>query len=176
MSTEPRGLSSSNFLGVMTLRCGRRRCGDWRLLDEEEPLPSIRECLTHNHYLPASAAASVLVRMGDDSVLHCGCLRSTSPSLSSGCPACAGIDPNGHVRRGFRASYSTRPKAKHLAVAPGMSGFPAVNGGGRGCRLSLRRRSSLFQTGKRATGGAGQYARHAYDGRGNSYRRAPVRA
>ena len=103
---------------------------------EKEPLPSIRECLTHNHYLPASAAASVLVRMGDGSVLH------------HGCPACAGIDPNGHVRRGFRASYSTHPKAKHLAVAPGLSGFPAVNDGGRGCRLSLRRRSRSFRQGK----------------------------
>ena len=37
---------------------------------EDELLPYLRECLTHPHYLLRSAAADVLVQMGDDSVLH----------------------------------------------------------------------------------------------------------
>lgn len=37
---------------------------------EDEILPYLKECLTHNDYRLMSAAADVLVRMGDDSVLH----------------------------------------------------------------------------------------------------------
>ena len=37
---------------------------------EDELLPYLRDCLTHPHYLLTSAAADVLVRMGDDSVFH----------------------------------------------------------------------------------------------------------
>ena len=37
---------------------------------EDELLPYLKECLTHPHYLLRSAAADVLVQMGDDSVLH----------------------------------------------------------------------------------------------------------
>ena len=37
---------------------------------EDEILPYLRECLTHNNYLLGPAAADVLVRMGDDSVLR----------------------------------------------------------------------------------------------------------
>ena len=37
---------------------------------EDELLPYLRECLTHPHYLLSSAAAGVLVHMGDDSVFH----------------------------------------------------------------------------------------------------------
>ena len=37
---------------------------------DDEILPYLRECLTHNDYRLMSAAADVLVRMGDDSVLH----------------------------------------------------------------------------------------------------------
>ena len=37
---------------------------------EDEILPYLQDCLTHRHYLLRSAAADVLVQMGDDSVLH----------------------------------------------------------------------------------------------------------
>ena len=37
---------------------------------EDEILPYLRECLTHHRHLLTSAAADVLVQMGDDSVIH----------------------------------------------------------------------------------------------------------
>lgn len=37
---------------------------------QDEILPYLRECLTHNNYLLGPAAADVLVRMGDDGVLR----------------------------------------------------------------------------------------------------------